>query len=52
MVTEDLDIGPNSDVSYTLIKNGRLNGRFKIHPKTGVVSSQNLTAGEEFELTV
>lgn len=48
----DQDIGPNGDIEYS-IKSGRGKGKFKIHPKTGVVYSQRgFQAGQEYDLVV
>lgn len=48
----DQDIGPNGELQYS-IKSGRGIGKFKIHPRTGVVYSQRgFTAGQEYDLRV
>lgn len=48
----DKDIGPNGDLEYSL-KSGRGKGKFKIHPKTGMIYSQKgFQAGQEFDLLV
>ena len=48
----DDDVGPNADIDYS-IKTGRGNGRFKINPKTGVITSQkDFEAGMQYDLTV
>ena len=48
----DDDVGPNADIDYS-IKTGRGNGRFKINPKTGVITSQkDFEAGTQYDLTV
>jgi protocadherin Fat 1/2/3 len=38
VIAYDKDVGPNADIDYS-IKSGRGHGRFKIHPKTGMISS-------------
>ena len=48
----DDDVGPNADIDYS-IKTGRGNGRFKINPKTGVITSQkDFESGMQYDLTV
>nr|CAD7395413.1 unnamed protein product [Timema poppensis] len=48
----DEDIGPNGDLQYS-IKSGRGMGKFKIHPKTGVVYSQRgFQPGQEYDLRI
>ena len=52
VVAFDSDQGPNADIDYS-IKSGRGNGRFSIHPKTGVVySKREFVAGTKYELIV
>ncbi|GAB6033159.1 hypothetical protein CHUAL_012768 [Chamberlinius hualienensis] len=51
VIFQDLDFGPNADLNYSL-KTGKLNGKFKIHPKLGVIYAQNLTAGQRYNFTV
>ncbi|GLH14886.1 Fat-like cadherin-related tumor suppressor homolog [Gryllus bimaculatus] len=48
----DLDEGPNGDITYS-IKSGRGIGKFRIHPKTGVVYSQRgFQEGQEYDLRI
>ncbi|XP_049837416.1 fat-like cadherin-related tumor suppressor homolog isoform X3 [Schistocerca gregaria] len=48
----DEDEGPNADLQYS-IKSGRGIGKFKIHPKTGIVySSRDFQAGQEYDLRI
>ena len=52
VLAADKDEGPNADIDYS-IKTGRGNGRFKINPKTGVITSQkDFEAGTSYDLTV
>ena len=48
----DKDAGDNADIDYS-IKSGRGHGRFKINPKTGMISSdREFRSGEEHDLTI
>lgn len=48
----DNDKDANADIDYS-IKDGKGNGRFKIHPKTGMIYSQkDFQAESQYELTV
>ncbi|KAK6637236.1 hypothetical protein RUM44_007650 [Polyplax serrata] len=48
----DKDSGPNADIEYS-IKSGKSKGKFKIHPKTGIVYSQkSLAPGQDYEFMV
>ena len=52
VVAFDRDQGPNADIDYS-IKSGRGNGRFSIHPKTGVIfSKKDFVAGSKYDLIV
>ena len=52
VIATDEDSGPNADINYSL-ETGQVNGRFKIHPKTGTIYSKwEFKAGEEYHLTV
>ncbi len=52
VLAHDPDVGANADIDYS-IKTGRGNGRFKIHPKTGVITSQkDFEADTQYDLTV
>lgn len=52
VLAHDMDVGPYGDLDYS-IKSGRGKGRFKVHPKTGVVYSQKpFQPGQEFDLMV
>ncbi|XP_046394541.1 fat-like cadherin-related tumor suppressor homolog isoform X2 [Ischnura elegans] len=48
----DQDVGQNGEITYS-IKSGRGKGKFKIHPKTGVVYAQRgFQPSQEFDLLV
>lgn len=52
VVAVDNDFGANADIDYD-IKSGNGNGRFRISPKTGMISSQkDFVAGSNFDLVV
>ena len=52
VVAYDLDTGANADIDYSITQ-GRGNGRFKINPKTGMISSQkDFESGSQYDLTV
>ncbi len=52
VIASDRDVGANADIDYS-IKTGKSGGRFRIHPKTGIIMSQKaFEAGTSFDLTV
>lgn len=52
VVAMDPDVGTNGDIDYA-IASGRASSHFKIHPKTGVITSQReFIKGSNFELRV
>ncbi|CAH1776950.1 unnamed protein product [Owenia fusiformis] len=52
VVAKDKDVGPNADIDYS-IKKSKGNNRFKIHPKTGVITtSRELEANNEYEIAI
>ena len=53
VVAMDPDEGMNADVDYSINKAGKSGGRFKIHPKTGMITSQKaFEAGQQYDVTV
>ena len=52
VIAFDPDVGDNADIDYS-IKSGKGNGRFKIHPKTGMIySERDFTVGSRYDLAV
>ncbi|XP_041050027.1 protocadherin Fat 1-like isoform X1 [Carcharodon carcharias] len=52
VIASDQDIGPNADVTYSIEENPE-EGKFNIHPKSGMVSSTwTFTAGDYDILTI
>ena len=52
-IARDPDSGPNGEVAYKMKAGGAAEGKFQIHPKTGIVYAVgNILAGESYEMLI
>ena len=53
VLAHDEDDGPNGDIDYSIKDDVKGHSKFKIHPKSGIISAQKeLDAGTQYEITV
>ena len=53
VLAKDADTGPNGDIDYSIKDDVKGHSRFKIHPKTGVISAvKELDAGIQYDISV